>query len=115
MMGRDPAALQAARRVPQQEMCNEVVVKKFGIGPVVIGTVMTTIMSVIATVSIAATPHPWCLIVQDQDGVWACAFDTFEQCSVEARAGNTGFCAANPAYQAPASAPSGSTKRRRPR
>jgi hypothetical protein len=46
-------------------------------------------------------PHPWCLIIQDQDDGWACGFDTFEQCRVEARSGNTGFCAANPYYQAP--------------
>ena len=51
------------------------------------------------------TPHPWCLIVQDQDDGWVCAFDTFEKCEVEARSGNTGFCAANPFYQAPASTP----------
>ena len=65
-----------------------------------------------ATANAARQPHPWCLIVQDQDGVWACVFDTFEQCSVEARAGNTGFCAANPAYQAPAQ-PARPKKRRR--
>ncbi len=50
-------------------------------------------------------PHPWCLIIQDQDDGWACGFDSFEQCRVEARSGNTGFCAANPYYQPPAHAP----------
>jgi uncharacterized protein DUF3551 len=45
--------------------------------------------------------HPWCMIVQDFDGGWACGFDTFEQCQREARPGNTGFCAQNPAYQPP--------------
>jgi Protein of unknown function (DUF3551) len=49
----------------------------------------------------AATSHPWCLIIQDRDDGWACGFDTFEQCRVEARSGNTGFCAQNPAYQPP--------------
>jgi hypothetical protein len=49
-----------------------------------------------------AKSHPWCMIVQDMDGGWACAFDTFAQCEVEARAGNTGFCAANPFDQTPA-------------
>jgi hypothetical protein len=67
----------------------------------------------VATATYAARqPHPWCLIVQDQDGVWACAFDTFQQCTVEARSGNTGFCAANPAYQAPEVAPPARHKRR---
>ena len=56
--------------------------------------------------------HPWCVIVQDQDDGWYCAFDTFEQCRAEARAGNTGFCAANPFYQAPA-LPAQKAKRRR--
>ena len=60
----------------------------------------------------AAGKHPWCLIIQDQDDGWACGFDTFEQCRVEARSGNTGFCAANPAYQPPA-APTRPHKRRR--
>lgn len=46
--------------------------------------------------------HPWCMIIQDQDDGWACGFDTFEQCLREARSGNTGFCAQNPAYQPPA-------------
>ena len=46
--------------------------------------------------------HPWCMIIQDQDDGWACGFDTFEQCRLDARSGNTGFCAANPAYQPPA-------------
>jgi len=45
--------------------------------------------------------HPWCMIVQDQDDGWACGFDTFAQCLAEARAGNTGYCAANPQYQVP--------------
>lgn len=73
------------------------------------------VAATVAPAAATAAPHPWCLIVQDQDGIWACAFDTFEQCSVEARAGNTGFCAANPAYQAPAAAPGRRAKRRRPR
>jgi hypothetical protein len=59
-------------------------------------------------------PHPWCLIIQDQDDGWACGFDTFEQCRVEARSGNTGFCAANPAYKA-ATKPTRPAKRRHPR
>jgi hypothetical protein len=46
-------------------------------------------------------PHPWCLVIQDQDDGWACGFDSFEQCRAEARSGNTGFCAANPFYAAP--------------
>jgi hypothetical protein len=47
-------------------------------------------------------PHPWCMVVQDYSGVWACAFDSFEQCREEARSGNEGFCAANPFYPRPA-------------
>ena len=49
----------------------------------------------------AAKNYPWCLVIQDQDDGWACGFKTFEQCRVEARSGNSGFCAQNPAYQAP--------------
>jgi ABC-type sugar transport system substrate-binding protein len=62
----------------------------------------------------AAKSYPWCLIIQDQDDGWACGFKTFEQCQVEARAGNTRFCAANPAYQAPAQ-PARPRKRRQAR
>jgi ABC-type sugar transport system substrate-binding protein len=62
----------------------------------------------------AAKSYPWCLIIQDQDDGWACGFTTFEQCRLEARSGNTGFCAANPAYQAPAR-PARSHKRRQAR
>jgi hypothetical protein len=50
----------------------------------------------------AATTHPWCLVVQAMDDGWACGYDSFEQCRVEARAGNTGFCTQNPGYQPPA-------------
>ncbi len=49
----------------------------------------------------ARTPHPWCMVVQDFSGVWACAFDSFAQCREEARSGNEGFCAPNPFYVAP--------------
>jgi hypothetical protein len=52
----------------------------------------------------ASDRHPWCLVVQDWGDGWACGFDTFAQCQAEARAGNTGYCAANPAYRAPAAA-----------
>jgi hypothetical protein len=61
-----------------------------------------------------ARSGPWCVVIQDQNGGWACGFQTFEQCLVEARSGNTGFCAQNPAYQAPAR-PVRSHKRRQPR
>jgi hypothetical protein len=40
------------------------------------------------------------MVFQDRSGVWACAFDSFEQCREEARAGNMGFCTSNPFYQA---------------
>ncbi len=56
----------------------------------------------ISAATAAERGHPWCLIIQDQDDGWACGFDSFEQCRREARSGNTGFCAANPAYQPPA-------------
>jgi hypothetical protein len=62
----------------------------------------------------ASDQHPWCLVVQDWGDGWACGFDTFAQCQAEARAGNTGFCAANPAYRAPATAKP-SHQRRPPR
>jgi hypothetical protein len=59
----------------------------------------------------ASAPHPWCLVVQDWGDGWACGFDTFAQCQTEARAGNTGYCAANPAYRMPA--PAKAPRRRR--
>ena len=68
-------------------------------------------LAVMAAPASAGGTHPWCLIIQDMDDGWACGFDTFEQCRVEARSGNTGFCAANPFYQAPAT-PSRPKKRR---
>ena len=49
----------------------------------------------------ASGNHPWCMVIQDLGDGWACGFDTFEQCRAEARGGNMGFCAQNPAYQAP--------------
>ena len=55
----------------------------------------------VAAAPAAADPHPWCLVVQDWGDGWACGFDTFAQCQVEARAGNVGYCAANPAYRPP--------------
>lgn len=77
-------------------------------------------LTVAAALPAAAAPgpgrvqHPWCVIYQDWGDGWGCAFDSFEQCLAEARAGNSGFCAANPFYQAPAtSAPP--RKRRKPR
>ncbi len=50
----------------------------------------------------ASDRHPWCLVVQDWGDGWACGFDTFAQCQAEARAGNTGYCADNPAFRPPA-------------
>ncbi len=60
----------------------------------------------------ASDAHPWCLVVQDWGDGWACGFDSFAQCLAEARAGNTGFCAANPAYRPPA--PAKPSRQRRP-
>ena len=84
--------------------------RRFALGVVTLVAAMMAATAVYA----ARQPHPWCLIVQDQDGVWACAFDTFQQCTVEARSGNTGFCAANPSYEAPAEAPRPARHKRRP-
>ena len=58
-------------------------------------------------------PHPWCMIIQDLDDGWYCAFDTFEKCRAEARSANTGFCAANPFHQ-PSPQPAAKAKRRAP-
>ena len=69
-----------------------------------LGVVAFAALAAGASVAEAKNPHPWCLIFQDWDGGWACAFDTFEQCRDEARPGNSGFCASNPSYQAPAPA-----------
>ena len=61
----------------------------------------------------ASDRHPWCLVVQDWGDGWACGYDTFAQCQAEARAGNTGYCAANPYVPPPAPAKP-SRKRRGP-
>ena len=60
--------------------------------------------AVMAAPAGASDRHSWCLVVQDWGDGWACGYDTFAQCQAEARAGNTGYCAANPYYQAPAPA-----------
>ena len=44
------------------------------------------------------------LVVQDWGDGWACGYNTFAQCEAEARAGNTGYSAANPYHPPPASA-----------
>jgi hypothetical protein len=61
------------------------------------------LLAVLATSSAYAArpPHPWCMVYQDRSGIWACAFDSFEQCYAEARPGNLGFCTSNPSYVAP--------------
>ena len=61
----------------------------------------------------ASNRYPWCMVVQDRSGIWACAFETFEQCLAEARPGNQGFCARNPFYQAPPAAPSSPARTRK--
>jgi len=65
-----------------------------------------------AAAASASDRHPWCLVVQDWGDGWSCGFDTFAQCQTEARAGNVGFCAANPNFRAPA--PAKPTRQRRP-
>jgi len=62
-------------------------------------------LSVTAAPAHASDRHPWCLVLQDWGDGWACGFDTFAQCQVEARAGNMGYCAANPNFRAPAPNP----------
>jgi len=65
-------------------------------------------LALAAMLAAAASPagasdrHPWCLVVQDAGDGSSCGYDTFAQCLTEARAGNVGYCAANPNYQAPA-------------
>jgi hypothetical protein len=59
-------------------------------------------------------PGAWCMVIQDQDDGWACGFASFAQCESEARAGNAGYCIANPNYHAP-SKPAGTQKRRQAR
>ena len=77
------------------------------------------VVAIAAALTCATSPagasdrHPWCLVVQDWGDGWACGFDTFAQCQAEARAGNTGYCAANPAYRPPASAEPACHRRQR--
>jgi hypothetical protein len=74
--------------------------RPFGLGALALAAVLT---SAVAPAR-ASDRHPWCLVVQDWGDGWACGFDTFAQCLAEARAGNVGYCAANPAYRPPAAA-----------
>jgi ABC-type sugar transport system substrate-binding protein len=83
--------------------------RKLALGLLAIAAAMTAVLS-----AAGAKTYPWCVVIQDQDDGWACGFDTFEQCRIEARSGNTGFCAPNPAYRAP-EARSRPQKRRRAR
>lgn len=57
-----------------------------------------------ATSPSRAQYYPWCLILSDKIGSWTCYFSTREQCMASA-GGNVGFCAQNPAYPGPQSAP----------
>lgn len=70
-----------------------------------VAAVLAATPAVIAAPAAASDRHSWCLVVQDWGDGWACGYDTFAQCQAEARAGNTGYCAANPYYQAPAPKP----------
>jgi hypothetical protein len=63
--------------------------------------VLLAVLAASASANAARPPHPWCMVVQDRSGIWACAFDSFEQCYEEARPGNMGFCARNPSYPPP--------------
>ena len=63
-----------------------------------LGVFLIAAAALAAACANAATSHPWCLVIQEPGDGWACGFDTFDRCEVEARAGNTGFCAANPNY-----------------
>ena len=78
---------------------------------------MLGVLAAVASVMVAAPPaaarppHPWCMVVQDYSGVMACAFDSFEQCRVEARSGNEGFCMANPFYPSPDAKPAHAHRR----
>jgi hypothetical protein len=74
--------------------------RPFILGVVALAAVLTSAIGPAG----ASDRHPWCLVVQDWGDGWACGFDTFAQCQTEARAGNTGHCAANPAYRPPTAA-----------
>ncbi len=80
------------------------------IGGLLLAAALTSVVAPAA----ASDRHPWCLVVQDWGDGWACGFDSFAQCQVEARAGNVGFCAANPAFRPPAPAKTPRTRRREP-
>jgi hypothetical protein len=67
-------------------------------------TLVAAVLASMPAVVAASDRHSWCLVVQDWGDGWACGYDTFAQCQAEARAGNTGYCAANPYYQPPAAA-----------
>jgi ABC-type sugar transport system substrate-binding protein len=81
---------------------------------VLAATALAALPAVMPAPVAASERHSWCLVVQDWGDGWACGYDTFAQCEAEARAGNTGYCAANPYYRAPAPARP-SRRRRQPR
>jgi hypothetical protein len=79
-----------------------------------VGLVLAAMQAVVVAPAGASDRHPWCLVVQDWGDGWSCGYDTFAQCQTEARAGNVGYCAANPNYQPPTPARP-SRQRRQPR
>jgi len=81
--------------------------------PFIVGALVLAAVSAMARAPASASDrHPWCMIVQDRDDGWACGFDTLAQCLAEARAGNTGYCAANPSYHAPEQAKPSNNRRK---
>jgi hypothetical protein len=74
--------------------------RRLGLGVVALAAALTGAIGPAG----ASDHHPWCLVVQDWGDGWACGFDTFAQCLAEARPGNVGYCAANPAFRPPAPA-----------
>ena len=71
----------------------------------VLGILVTVAAMMAATSASRAQYYPWCLIISDKVGSWTCYFSTREQCMASA-GGNVGFCAQNPAYPGPQTAPS---------
>jgi hypothetical protein len=71
----------------------------------ILGLLVAAGALIAATSAGHAQYYPWCLILQDKVGAWTCYFATREQCMASA-GGNLGFCAQNPAYPGPQSAPS---------
>lgn len=83
---------------------------------VLAGAIFGALAAMPVTTPAMAQNMPWCMVDALKSGHISCAYVSFEQCSISARAGNVGYCIDNPYRPAVAPAqPKQTSKRTRPR